>query len=423
MVAPVTRRFGLTLTIVAAVGLVARIVYMIVVAADIDLGADARWYQLQAGTIAGGHGYVDPDAFHRLGQSEPTANFPPLWPIVLAVFERLGLSGDRAFQMVGTVVGTATVVLTGLLGRRVVDERTGLVAASLVALSPLAIAADGSLMAESLFVALLTAATLLTYRASDRPSAGSFALLGAVLGLAALTRTDALLYAPLLATAAALGVRATSARRMALATCSVGVALVMLVPWTIRNVVSFDDPILGSTNAASVIEGANCPSTYSGDLIGAWDADCLRETRRPGATETEWAAAARRSGIDYAAAHVERTPLVGAVRVLRTWGLWNPLGQTELEAVESRNERWQQLGWAVDFVMLGFAVVGTALLVRRRAQLAPLIAVAIGVCLVALVSYGSQRFRLPAVPAVAIAAATAFVTAAMSAAHRLRSQP
>jgi hypothetical protein len=423
MVAPVTRRFVLTLTIVAAVGLFVRIVYVLVVAADIELGADARWYQLQAGTIAGGHGYVDPDAFYRLGRSEPTANFPPLWPIVLAVFERLGVSGDRAFQMVGAVVGTFTVVLTGLLGRRVADERTGLVAALLVALSPLAIAADGSLMAESLFVALLATATLLAYHASSRPSAGSFALLGAVLGLAALTRTDALFYAPLLATAAALGVRATSVRRVALATCSVGVAIVMVVPWTIRNAASFDEPVIGSTNAASVIEGANCPAAYSGDLIGAWDAACLRETRRPGATETEWAAAARRAGIDYAADHLERTPVVAVVRVLRTWGLWNPLGQTELEAIESRDERWQRFGWAVDFVMLGFAVVGTTLLVRRRAQLGPLIAVAGGVCLVAVVSYGSQRFRLPALPAVAIAAATTLVTAATSAAQRLRSEP
>jgi hypothetical protein len=42
-------------------------------------------------------------------------------------------------------------------------------------------------------------------------------------------------------------------------------------------------------------------------------------------------------------------------------------------------------------------------------RLGPLLAVVAGVCLTALVSYGSQRFRLPAMPALAIAAATAAV--------------
>jgi hypothetical protein len=182
-----------------------------------------------------------------------------------------------------------------------------------------------------------------------------------------------------------------------------------MVPWTARNSMVFDEPVLASSNSASVLEGANCATTYGGELIGAWDATCLVETRRAGASEVEWAAAARRQGIDYATEHPARLPLVAAARVLRTWGLWDPIGQTELEAVESRHERWQQIAWAYDFVVLGLAVAGTVLLVRRRVRLGPLLGVVAGVCLTALVSYGSQRFRLPAMPALAIAAATAAV--------------
>ncbi len=414
-----TRRFVLQLAAVVAIGLALRVGYVLVIGDRFELGFDARWYQLQAGTLAGGEGYVDPDAFYRLGRSEPTANFPPLWPTVLAVVERLGLEGDRAFQLVGAVIGSVTVGLTAVLARRIVSDRVALVAAAFVALSPMAIAADGSLMSESLSVALLTLATLLAYEASARPSFDRFALLGAVLGVAALTRSDALVYAPLLALAAGLGVRQVSrARRAGLVAACLGVTVALMVPWTVRNTLAFDEPVLASTNSASVLEGANCASTYSGELLGAWDASCLVETRRPGASETEWAAAARRAGIDYATDHAARLPLVASARVLRTWGLWDPIGQTELDAVESRHERWQQAAWVYDFVVLGLAVAGAVLLVRRRVQLGPLVALVAGVCLTALLSTGMQRLRLPAMPALAIAAATA----AIAGYDRLRSR-
>ena len=70
------------------------------------------------------------------------------------------------------------------------------------------IAADGSVMSESLYVALVTAAMLLSYRALAEPSVARFALVGLVVGLAALTRADALFLAPILA--GALGWKVTS---------------------------------------------------------------------------------------------------------------------------------------------------------------------------------------------------------------------
>ena len=75
--------------------------------------------------------------------------------------------------------------------------------------------------------------------------------------------------------------------------------------------------------------------------------------------------------------------------------------------IESRNERWQYLGWAYDLAVLVVAVPGTVLLVRRRAELAPMVAVVVAVIVTAALSYGNQRFRLSAEPVVAVAAATA----------------
>ena len=51
-------------------------------------------------------------------------------------------------------VGAATVMLVGLLGRRVASAPVGLIAAALAALYPMLFLTEATLMAESLYVAL-----------------------------------------------------------------------------------------------------------------------------------------------------------------------------------------------------------------------------------------------------------------------------
>jgi len=94
---------------------------------------------------------------------------------------------------------------------------------------------------------------------------------------------------------------------------------------------------------------------------------------------------------------------------LRVWGLWAPVPQARLESIESRDLTWQLVGWAYDLLVLAIAVPGTVILVRRRSTMTPLVAVVVAVIVTAALSYGSQRFRLAAEPAVAVAAAAAVV--------------
>lgn len=405
----VGRRFGIALGAVTLFALALRVAYVVVVAPD-ELGADATWYLLQAGTLGDGVGYVDPGLFYGEGVVEPTANFPPLWPLLLSVLTRLGIDSQTGMQLAGAVVGTATVPLTGLVGRRVAGPLAGTVAAGIVACSPLLIAADGSLMADSLHVTLVTAALLVAYRALDDPGFGWFAALGGLLGLAALARSDALILAPVVIATVAWRARSVlPVRRLTFAIASVAVAVLTLAPWTIRNATTFDEPLLVSSNSGSLLEGANCPTTYGRELLGAWDFDCLTETRRPGVPEVEWSAAARRAGISYATDHPGRLPIVGVARVLRGWGLWEPTSNAELEAVETRRHNWQVAGWAYGLATLMVAVPGMVVLVRRRADVAPLLAVIGGVTLVLALSWGNPRFRLAAEPAVAVLAAAAIV--------------
>ena len=65
-----------------------------------------------------------------------------------------------------------TVALTGLIGRRIAGPRVGLLAAALAAISPILIAADGSMMAETVFVPLALGTMLLALHAAREATRG-----------------------------------------------------------------------------------------------------------------------------------------------------------------------------------------------------------------------------------------------------------
>ena len=90
-------------------------------------------------------------------------------------------------------------MVLALLGRRVGGDRVGLGAAMVGAVYPVLLAADGALMSESLYGLLVASALLLALRLGERRDLASAAALGAVIGLAALTRSEGLLLLPLLA--------------------------------------------------------------------------------------------------------------------------------------------------------------------------------------------------------------------------------
>jgi hypothetical protein len=402
-------RFTVALAIVVAVGFVLRVAYVLLVAPD-ELGFDAIWYELQSQTLSNGQGYVDPDAFFRLGARVPTASFPPLWPLLLAAGSQVGLDTERAHQFLGCILGSVTIALTALIGRRVVNRRVGLVAAAIVAISPMLIAADGSLMAESLYVALVTAAVLVAYRAIDADHWLSFVALGGLLGMAVLTRSDALICAPFVVVATAWRtVDVSIARRVGYGAAAMTMVGVLLVPWTLRNDAQLGEPVALSSNSGSALEGANCAGAYKGSLVGTWDASCLVITRDPTRTELQWAADARAAGIDYARDHASRLVVVAPARGLRAWSLWNPVDQAELEAVESRDRAWQVVAGVATIALVGAAIAGTVRLVRRGATIAPLVGVVLGCTATALLAYGNTRFTLAAQPALAIATAALLV--------------
>ena len=329
---PVLRRLPRTFkarlgTIVGA-ALVIRILY---VALDVagDRGFDDRQYFHDvANNLAAGRGFISPFVFDFFGTVTPSAGHPPLWPAVLAVPAFFGLGSWTAEQFICALFGAAAVGAVGYLGRRVGGDRIGLIAAALAAVSPTLIARDGSLMSESLYGLLVVLALLAAYRVIDRPVPRSAAILGILLGLAALTRGEALLFVPFLAIPVCVRARPTRVSRRRLVIVMLVATALTLAPWTLRNLLAFGEPVLISFNEASVLAGANCDKTYHGPETGTWDITCLAAAN-PNLDESAQHAIWRRQGLDYIGDHVGDLPRVMFIRVLRTWDLQDPTAQAE----------------------------------------------------------------------------------------------
>jgi 4-amino-4-deoxy-L-arabinose transferase-like glycosyltransferase len=379
--------FGTRIGLIAAVALVLRLLYVFVIAPDpVGVGGDASFYHSAANLIADGHFY-----YRRIfGHAYPTALHPPLYPLLLSVVSLLGGVHVLPHRLVGIVVGTGSVALLGVLGKRVDGERAGLLAASIAAVYPPFVTADGSVMSEPLYVLILVVALLLALRLHATPSVKLAVALGAVIGLGILTRTEALFLLAFLAW--------PLRRHARLLALTVLATVVVISPWVIRNAVVFHKLELAA-NYSTVASAANCHDTYYGHDIGWWSLDCLARARTR--RQLLIGDASPQPGLRYARTHPARAALVAAVRVLRTFSFYQPL---RIGNHEPRRRWLDALGLAIYYPLLVLAAIGLLRLPGRRwLLLAPVWTVII----VSVTGWGNSRFRIGADVALVVLAAVA----------------
>jgi hypothetical protein len=385
------------LALVSAGAFVLRIVYSVWLAPPTEGISDAFYFVSVGKLIADGEGFANPYDFLFRDRHLPTAEHPPLYPLVLALEWKLGLDSDTVHRATGAVFGTAAVALVGLVGRRIGGDRVGLLAAGLAAVYPLLITTDGAVLSETLYVPLVALCLLAGYRLRDRRSIASAVWLGAAIAAATLTRSEALLLLVLLAPPAALA--GGPGRWLRLGACWAA-ALVLLAPWVVRNWIAFDEPVL-SNNLGGLLAQSNCDPAYSGPKVGDLVPRCLGPP--VGLNEDDRSRHWRDKGLEYAGDHVEDLPRVAAVRLLRTFGLYD--GLDAVYDAESRNAHVQRAGIVAFYPLLLAAIAGVVLLRRRGHPLALLLAPVAMAAITSVVAYGSLRFRTAAeIPLVLLAA-------------------
>ena len=403
-----TRRFWLALGAIVLVGLGLRTAYVLTVARYDQHFYDASFYSAEAQSVANGHGFVEPFArFTHPGEPAPeAADHPPLTVLVLVPGALIDGELFMRFEMV--VLGLGVVVAIGLLGRRLGGDAVGLTAAAIAAIYPNLWMNDALLMSETLATLTTVGAVLLTYRLLETRSVRVAVALGAVIGLAGLTRAELVLLFPLLLGPALWSLRAASRDAWRVGGAALAASLVLIMPWVGFNLARFDKPTFLSTGDGVALLGANCSYTYAGSWIGTWRPQCLRAEQPPG-DQSVVARKYRSDAIDYATDHVGRWPAVIGARLGRGLSVFRLSQTADFSAGEGRPEWASYWGAAMFWIVALLAIAGVTTLRRRRVRMWPVL-VPIAIALFTLIAfYGLVRFRAPAEPSFVVLAAVALV--------------
>ncbi len=400
----------LRLSLIAGAGLAVRVGYILLVENPYRPNADALFYEGGSQALVNGLGFIDGAGYVlTFGlRRRPSAFHPPAYTVYLASSTWLGFGGVLHHQIATAVLGTGTVVVVGLLGRRLGGPRAGLIAAGFAAIYPNLWFSDVFLMSESLSIFATAVAVLIAYRCVSRPSLGAMALLGAVCGVATLSRSESVLLGPLLAGAVALLVRGSGwQRRLALGGVAVATSIVVVAPWVLFNMNRFERTEYLSTGFGNLLDTSNCPKTYSGDRLGSYYGLCQPALNRyPEESRSDYYE--RQRAIRHITGHLDRLPVVLLARVGRTWGLYRPIQVIQLDHKEPQEPRElpaAYLGLAMYYLLCALSVAGVLALRRQHRPLSPLLVPIILVTLVAMATNGQTRYRASAEVSLVVLAA------------------
>ena len=270
-----------------AVALVIRLAWVLWVDRDGFVLNDAMMYNANAVAINEGLGFRPP-------QGGPSAQWPPAYSTILAgIYWLFGIEPLWG-EMFNAIVGAVTVVLLMLLVERVVDRRTAILAGAMLTVLPGPILWTDVLVTETLYTAMFVLMMLVLAHAT--PSWGWMAAIGAVIGLGALVRGEALTWGllPIVLFWRELP-RIELVKRIAAAAA---VAVVCLLPWTIRNAIVMDAFVPVATNASATLwsghhEGATGGQTYPPEEF------YLQFDQEPPLRELQSGAALRREALEY----------------------------------------------------------------------------------------------------------------------------
>jgi 4-amino-4-deoxy-L-arabinose transferase-like glycosyltransferase len=248
-----------------AIGLALRL-FWVFYTESYPIGGDLRWYFIVATNLASGYGYVSnsnpsPIFGELVGPGDPTAFWPPGYPLVLAGYWKVFPRGLESAEVFHAVLGALTVPLVYLLGAKLFDRRVGLSAAALFALFPNAIVWTPLVLSEHLFTFVFVAALWLLAVSGERDRAAwpLLVAIGFLTGVALLTRGQGVVLVPVMAVYWALRSGWRDAARSTALTLVVAVAVI--APWTARNWVELDAFVPISTNTSTVLRQGHSPES------------------------------------------------------------------------------------------------------------------------------------------------------------------
>jgi 4-amino-4-deoxy-L-arabinose transferase-like glycosyltransferase len=422
-VQPGTHWFVPALTAVTLLGITWRIVYVVVWADGTKVSGDPQFFQQTAARLAHGGGY---NTVVATGGLTPTARHPPVFSILLAVLDLLKIQSVDAHRLVVALISAGAVVFMGLLGRRLMGPGVGLVAATIAAVSPLWVQWGGRLLSESVYLVVVPLVLLAALRCVDRPSWWAFSVAGVAIGVATLTRSEAVWFVVVLGVPLVfLGPR-TWRTRVRYGLVFLAGFVIVVGPWLVRNEVQLGGLTL-STDGGYTLAGAYTASTFSpsSPFYGSFDggvqyADIvvLVKWGKPPNHAKTWTELALQhelgqTGTTYALGHLNDLPGVVLAREGRLWGVYAIGSQLQYDAEEGGQVRgFYVASQFLEWISLPLAIAGGVVLGRRsRRRLIVVLAPIVVAALNAALFYGSTRLRVIAEPSLFLLTSIALVAA------------
>ena len=203
-----TDRFAQGLAATAGGGLLLRWYVVLVARPTCEVGApagdcfqingDALYSFLQGRMLGDGHLFKHGLEHLATGRVVDSAGDPPLFAMLLGSWSVLGFDTVHWQRFLLTFVGAATIVLIGMLARRLAGDIAGWIAAAIAAAHPLLWINDTVLMSESLYQPVLVIVLLVAVAYADAPTMGRALMVGATIAIASLVRGEAALLGVLL---------------------------------------------------------------------------------------------------------------------------------------------------------------------------------------------------------------------------------
>lgn len=228
-------------------------------------------YDTLAQRVLAGRGFSFPSGWYPfIKADEPTAHWSFFYPLYLAFVYALFGHHPLAARVIQVFVSAIIIWLVYRIGKRVFGEAAGLAAAALASGYTYLILFNAALMTQTFYILfLLLAFELATviverYRTEQPAIMRAWLLLGLVLGIGVLLRQSLLLFAPILfgwIFWASSGKRLLRSRSLILGTfVSFLVVAALILPWTIRNYVVYNDLLLLNSNSGYWFYASNHPS-------------------------------------------------------------------------------------------------------------------------------------------------------------------
>jgi 4-amino-4-deoxy-L-arabinose transferase-like glycosyltransferase len=330
--------------------------------------------------------------FTRAG--EQTAHWSFLYPLYLAgVYTVFGHSPVAARVVQVIIIAILNSWLLYRLGRRLAGEPAGLLSAALGAVYAYFIYYDATLMTEAFFTLGVLAIfdlslELVGIRAPGKEAVSGrrlslWLLLGVVIGLTALLRQTILLFLPVwLAWVYWAGRKQI---RWYGPLVSIGMVLVCILPWTVRNYTLYGEILLLNSNSGFALFSANHP--YHGtQFIQDYAAPLPDDLVALGLNEAQWNAALTQRGLEFILADPQRYLLLSLDRIPIFFNAW----------FSSESRLASNLMRVLSFgLYLPFFLYGLVLSFRQARRFSLVYLFALVFSAMHILIWASVRYRLP----------------------------